>query len=82
MTYIKVKDKNNLYRDSHSNGIVNEDRKAYEQYLNSYTQKINENKKIENLSNEVASLHQDLNEIKTLLRVLLNESKWNWIKYY
>lgn len=82
MTYIKVKDKNNLYRDSYSNGIVNEDRKAYEQYLNSYAQKINENKKIEDLSNEVASLQHDLNEIKTLLRALLNESKWNWTEYY
>ncbi len=75
MAYIKVKDKNNLYRDSYSNGIVNEDRKAYEHYLNSYAQKINENKKIEDLSNEVASLQHDLNEIKTLLRALLNESK-------
>jgi hypothetical protein len=27
-------------------------------------------------------IKQDINEIKSLLKELLNESKWNWIKEY
>jgi hypothetical protein len=73
--YYKVKDKNNLLRDSESNAIVNTDYENYKKYVDLYKQKISESKKIKELQNEVSSIKEDLGEIKDLLRSIINESK-------
>ncbi len=73
--YIKVKDKNNLYRDVLSNGIVNGDVDAYQQYIESYKKKYNETQKIKNLEKDLNDIKDDVNEIKSLLRRIINESK-------
>lgn len=59
----------NLYRDSESNAIINCDKSAYINYLNSVTSKQIEKTEIENMKNEIS-------EIKDLLKKLLakNES--------
>lgn len=67
MTYIKVKDKNNLERDKFSHAIVNTDVENYEKYIETYKQKYEEKKKITNLENEMHSIKNDLCEIKALL---------------
>lgn len=72
MEYIKVKDKENLLRDSHSNGIVNSDTESYRNYINEYTRKINSNKKIEILQEQVDTMKNDISEIKELLLKILN----------
>jgi hypothetical protein len=74
MEYIRVKDKNNLVRDTYSNGIVNTDYENYKKYVDSYKRKMEESKRIQNLESELGNIKNDLNEIKSLLRNLANGS--------
>lgn len=77
MEKIKVKDEINLFRDVDTNAIINTDMQAYNNYINAKKLKDTESKRIENLENELTDVRSDLSEIKTLLRNLVNESKWN-----
>lgn len=70
MEFIKVKDKNGLYRDEYSNGIVNMNENEYKTYIENYKKSYNEKQKIKNLENDVNSIKNDLSEIKDLLRSL------------
>jgi hypothetical protein len=65
---IPVKGHPNLYRDEQSGAIVNCDSNAYTQYLNSL-------KNRETQKNEIDMLKDDMKEIKSLLKELLNGSK-------
>jgi len=67
---IPVKGHPNLYRDENSGAIINCDDQAYNQYVNSINNRRNQQLQIENLQ-------KDVDEIKHLLRELLNGSKWN-----
>lgn len=78
MEYIKVKDKDNLVRDTYSNGIINTDYENYKKYVDSYKRKIKETSKIQKLEDEIGSIKNDLNEIKNLLRNISNGSDKNW----
>jgi hypothetical protein len=75
MNYIKVKDKDYLLRDIESNGIINSDDIGYKAYVENYKRTYNESKRINTLENDVSSIRSDLDEIKTLLRNFVNESK-------
>lgn len=76
MTYIKVKDKDYLERDSYSNGIVNTNFDEYERYVQSYKQKKSELVRITKLEEDMNNIKGDLGEIKTLLiGMIKNESK-------
>jgi len=74
MTYIRVKDKNDLVRDMDSNGIVNIDEQGYNSYIDNYKRIYNQNHKIQTLENDVSEIKSDLNEIKDLLRSFINGS--------
>lgn len=74
MEYIKVKDKDNLYRDSYSNGIVNGDYDSYQQYISNYKQKMNENENIKKMKDDIDLIRNDLDDIKNLLKNILNFS--------
>jgi hypothetical protein len=65
---IRVKGYQNLYRDENSGAIVNCDSVSYNQYLNIVHNKESQRK-------ELDEMKQDINEIKTLLRKLINESR-------
>lgn len=65
---IPVKGHPNLYRDENSGAIVNCDNQAYNQYINSVKNRKNQQLQIENIQ-------KDLDEIKQLLKELLNGSK-------
>jgi hypothetical protein len=65
---IRVKGYTNLYRDENSGAIVNCDSVAYNQYLN-----IVNNKELQ--KKELDMIKQDIDEIKSLLKELLNGSK-------
>jgi predicted ATP-grasp superfamily ATP-dependent carboligase len=67
---IPVKGHPNLYRDEISGAIVNCDNQAYNQYINSINNRRNQQLQIENLQ-------KDVDEIKQLLKELLNGSKSN-----
>ena len=65
---IRVKGHQNLYRDENSGAIVNCDSVSYNKYLNTVHNK-------ESQKRELDMIKQDITEIKSLLKELLNGSK-------
>jgi hypothetical protein len=65
---IPVKGHPNLYRDEKSGAIVNTDTNSYTQYVNSLRNR-------ETQKNEIDKIKDDINEIKSLLKELLDGSK-------
>jgi hypothetical protein len=64
---IPVRGNPNLYRDENSGAIVNCDNLAYNEYVNSLQNRENQKKEIANLKNEIG-------EIKSLLKQLLEKN--------
>lgn len=75
MNYIKVEGQNDLFRDPNTNSIINVNMSEYQQYITRREVKTRENQKVNDLESEVSSLKDDLNEIKHLLRILVDESR-------
>jgi len=75
MDYIKVKGHDGLIRDSKTNSIINTNMSEYQEYISRKKVKNEEQQKIQNLESDVATIKDDLSEIKSLLRSLTNESK-------
>lgn len=75
MSHLKVEGYNHLYRDPNTNSIVNTNVTEYQEYISRRNTKIEENQKVENLEEDLINIKSDINEIKNLLRSLLNESK-------
>jgi len=75
MKYAKVEGHSHLLRDSKTNSIINTNMVEYQEYLNRRNVKVDENQKIQHLESDVANIKDDLNEIKSLLRSLVNESR-------
>jgi len=67
MKYIKVKDKDNLYRDPLSNGIVNADEEAYRNYVENYKRQLNSAKKVDYMQNQINNIKNEISELKNLL---------------
>lgn len=67
---IPVEGSPNLYRDEKTGAIINCDEIAYTQYVNSLHSRQNQKREIEILKNEVS-------EIKSLLKELINETRRN-----
>lgn len=65
---IRVEGHQNLYRDEKSGAIVNCDSAAYNQYLNSLSIRDSQKRELDEMRN-------DIDEIKSLLKELLNGSK-------
>ncbi len=65
---IPVKGHPNLYRDEHSGAILNCDSIAYNQYVNSLNNR-------EAQKDELNKIKQDIDEIKSLLKEMINGSK-------
>ena len=78
--YMKVEGYNNLLRDPNTNSIINANMSEYEQYLARRNSKTKDNQKVQNLEEELASMKSDIDEIKFLLRSLVNESRWNYTR--
>jgi hypothetical protein len=74
MNYIKVEGHSHLLRDSKTNSIINTNMIEYQEYLNRRNIKTNENEKIKNLEDDVSHIKNDLDEIKLLLRNLIEKS--------
>lgn len=75
MEYLRVEGYNNLLRDPNTNSIINTDMSEYEQYLARKSVKSEENQKVQSIEKDVANMKEDLDEIKSLLRSLINGSK-------
>lgn len=75
MKYLKVEGHNNLARDTETRAILNLDIDGYQNYIKMKDIKKREERRVSNLENEIDTLKGDLNEIKNLLRELVNGSK-------
>lgn len=64
-------------RDENTNSIVNTNMSEYQEYVSRRNAKSEENQKVQNIEEELASMKDDIDEIKMLLRSLVNGSKWN-----
>ena len=65
---IRVEGHQNLYRDEHSGAILNCDSSGYNQYLSSLSVRDSQKR-------ELNEMKKDIDEIKSLLKELLNGSK-------
>ena len=69
---MKVKGHNDLIRDENSNAIVNTNSSEYDNYLSIRAKRRQGTDRIDNMEDDLKSLKDDINEIKTLLRALSN----------
>ena len=75
MEYYGVEGHSNLLRDPNTDSIVNIDSLGYERYIARREAKNKKNQKVQNIEQEVANMKEDINEIKNLLKELLNGPK-------
>ena len=73
--YHGVEGHSNLLRDPNNDSIVNIDSLGYQRYIARRDAKNKKDQKVQNIEEEVASMKNDINEIKHLLKELLNEPK-------
>lgn len=69
-----------LARDPQTNSIINVNTLDYSQYVARRAVKNEKNQKVQNIEEEVASMKNDIDEIKFLLRELINGSRQNWTR--
>ena len=72
MHNMKVEGHSNLIRDEVSNAILNVNSSEYNQYLSQRAKRKQGSERIDNMENDLKSLKDDINEIKSLLRALSN----------
>ena len=70
--YIPVEGNSDLVRDPNTDQIINTNTTAYEQYMNRRKQRKLEKEKSLTIEEDLASLKSEMNEIKALLRELVN----------
>ena len=75
MDYHGVEGHSNLLRDPDNDSIVNIDSIGYQKYITRRRSKDIKNQKVQNIEEEVASIKEDIDEIKHLLKELLNGPK-------
>jgi|TARA_A100001391_G_scaffold190040_1_gene162053 hypothetical protein len=70
--YIPVEGNSDLVRDPNTDQIINTNTTAYEQYMNRRKQRKLEKEKSLTIEEDLASLKSEMNEIKSLLKELVN----------
>ena len=70
--YIPVEGNNDLVRDPRTDSIINTNSNAYEQYISQRRKRKLEKEKSLNIEEDLANLKSEMNEIKSLLRELVN----------
>jgi hypothetical protein len=72
MTLNKVKDQSDLARDPKTGSIVNVNNLDYEKYIASRKVKNAKTKQVLTIEDDLANLKNEMNEIKSLLKELVN----------
>ena len=72
MKHTNVEGHADLVRDNSTRAIVSNDSSQYDNYLQRRAQRQQGKDRIDNMENDLKSLKDDINEIKTLLRALSN----------
>ena len=75
MEFYELKGNKDLARDPETNAIVNVNTLEYTQYLSRREVKTEKNQKVQTMEEDLANVKSELNEIKSLLKELLNGSK-------
>ena len=70
-----VKGHSDLARDPENGSIVNVNKTEYNQYLARREVKSEKNQKVQNIEDELTNIKGDIDEIKLLLKELLNGSR-------
>ena len=71
--HIKVKSDVSLVRDVDSNAIVNQNQSEFDKFLELSQRKYQEKKKFDDMRSDLDSLKEDMNEIKTLLKNIMDK---------
>jgi len=72
MSYLKVKDRDDIVRNSKTNCIVNTNKSQYEQYIARRDSQNVKQEKVKTMEEDLADLKNEIGEIKQLLRSLAN----------
>lgn len=75
MKYSKVDGHKNLIRDEETKAIINTNMSDYNKYIMQRKIKEKDNQKLQDLEKDFVNMKEDLNEIKSLLRSLIDGSK-------
>lgn len=75
MEIYSVKGHRDLARDPETNTIVNVNKTEYDQYIAKRKAKYEKNQKVQTMEEDLANVKSELNEIKSLLKELINGSK-------
>ena len=71
--HIKVKSDVSLVRDVDSNAIISRNQSEFDKFIKLPEKKYAEKKKFDNMRSDLDSLKQDMDEIKTLLRNIVDK---------
>ena len=71
--YVKVKSDISLVRDIDSNAIISRNQSEFDKFIKLSEKKYAEKKKFDNMRSDLDSLKQDMDEIKTLLRNIMDK---------
>jgi mevalonate kinase len=75
MAYLKVRNHENLVRDSHSKAVLNTDRAALDDYYKQLKVELKQKAEQEETKRRIASLEENMSEIKSLLQELVSMRK-------
>ena len=71
--YLKVESDVSLVRDMNSNAIVSKNKTEFDKFLKLSRKKYEEKRKFDQMRGDLDSLKQDMDEIKTLLKNIMNK---------
>tara|TARA_Y100000741_G_scaffold231499_1_gene176900 strand:+ start:97 stop:321 length:225 start_codon:yes stop_codon:yes gene_type:complete len=71
--YIKVKSDVSLVRDMDSNAIISQNKGEFDKFVKLSQKKYEEKRKFDNMRSDLNSLKRDMDEIKTLLRNIMDK---------
>ena len=71
--YLKVKSDVSLVRDMDSNAIISQNQSEYDKFVKVSQKKYEEKRKFDNMRDDLNSLKKDMDEIKTLLKNIMDK---------
>ena len=71
--FLKVEGNPSLVRDTQSNAIINTNESEYENYMKLKAKMLERKSQEDQNTEDINNLKQDMEEIKTMLRVLINK---------
>jgi len=77
MDFYELEGNKDLARDPQTNAIVNVNGLDYTQYISTRNVKSEKNQKLQTVEQDLANVRGELDEIKSLLKELLNGSRSN-----